>query len=50
MYHGLQKSTKELKDEKRNSNDYNTIFVENLWTEDELEKLSFNLPVWNRKY
>jgi GT2 family glycosyltransferase len=50
VYHGLQKSTKELKDEKRNSNDYNTIFVENLWTEDELEKLSFNLPVWNRKY
>jgi len=50
VYHGLQKSTAELKSKvgnDANNTEFRNIFIENSWTEDELIDLRTSLPLWN---
>lgn len=50
VYHKLQKSTKELNFQKSKEKEYELIFVENSWSDEDQSKLNFKLPVWNRSF
>lgn len=47
VYHGLQKSTTELKKKSHNSNEYKKIFLQNTWSDSELNFIGRRLPGWN---
>lgn len=43
VYHKTQKSTKKLKD---NEDDYNMIFLKNIWDNDLAKQLGYKNPIW----
>jgi GT2 family glycosyltransferase len=47
IYHSLQASTKDLSKKKSDSDVYNKIFINNAWSEDEVESLGLKINKWN---
>lgn len=47
VYHGLQKSTAELRKKSTISKEYQQVFLQNTWSESDLDDMKRSLPSWN---